>query len=212
MSFHILNLWILTCTAVKESLNRIHLCHTWCMKLTIFIKNIKNIKISSFHHDHVLCRFILKERIFVNFWYPCCIEQTSILWHIQWKSLQFNKAVGVIYVTKLDIRKTQVPTDFCRNNTHITNFQSELQMLAIKDKYFWGNWLQISLLFKDITHLYVYLKNILFYILSYPSNQEKDTTQKMFNFFLLLSVLHTSCTDNQLKSLMQAYIGISRQF
>ena len=36
----------------------------------------------------------------------------------------------------LDTSKTQEPTDFGRNNTHTTNFQSELQKLGIKDKYF----------------------------------------------------------------------------
>lgn len=120
-----------------------------------------------------LCQFLVSLLYWINFHtgtYP--VEKPTI-----------NKAVGVIYVMHLGTSKTQEPTGFCRNNTHITNFKLELQKLGIKDKYFWGNWLQTCLLVKDITHLCVYLKNILFNILSYPSNQEKDTTQKKCSIF-----------------------------
>jgi len=63
----------------------------------------------------MLGRFILKETIFVNSWYSCSIEQTSILGHIQWKSLQFNKATGIIYIMHLStvtqqISRKQEPT------------------------------------------------------------------------------------------------------
>ena len=34
----------------------------------------------------------------------------------------------------LGTSKTQEPTDICRNNIHITNFESELKKLGIKDK------------------------------------------------------------------------------
>lgn len=80
------------------TLKKIHLGHGWYRQLTIFIKYIKNIEISSLHYNHVFGRFILKERIFVNLRYSCSIEQTSILGHIQWKSLQCNIATNLKYI------------------------------------------------------------------------------------------------------------------